>query len=369
MLTQNHTHMLAPSSLDELKELVTKHPKVLAVGGRTKSRLSAVDDSYQIISTQNLSGITEYNPAEYTFTALAGTRIKDIHAALKAKGQFLPCSALMRDSGATLGGAVASGLSGPGRFRFGGLRDFLLGVRYLDSHGQQITAGGKVVKNAAGFDIPKFMVGSLGRFGILTELTFKVFPRPSSLTTVRIQCANHQQASERIMRAAAARWELYAIDYLASEQALYLRLGGPTHAVAPITEDILTEWQGEATALTAEENDAFWHNIRELHWISPEGHMVKVPITPKIIPTLQSKLNELKGIEVHYSVAGNVAGISVPDSTTLPRVDHILCELNLSGMNIIGTADTPLWLGLQPLRQISQALKQALDPLAKFPAL
>ena len=73
---------------------------------------------------------------------------------------------------------MASGLSGPGRFRFGGLRDFLIGVQFVDGTGKLVRSGGKVVKNAAGFDLPKFMVGSLGRFGILTELSFKVFPAP-----------------------------------------------------------------------------------------------------------------------------------------------------------------------------------------------
>src|SRR4029450_4463398 len=92
-------------------------------------------------------------------------------AALAARGQSLRCDPFLLDAGATLGGTVAAGLSGPGRFRYGGLRDFILGVRFVDGLGRLMHMGGKVVKNAAGFDLPKFLVGSLGRFGVLAELT------------------------------------------------------------------------------------------------------------------------------------------------------------------------------------------------------
>ena len=90
------------------------------------------------------------------------------------------------DAGATLGGTVAAGVSGPGRFRFGGVRDFILGVRFVDGQGRLLRMGGKVVKNCAGFDLPKFFVGSLGRFGVLAEVTFKVFPAPASRLTLKL---------------------------------------------------------------------------------------------------------------------------------------------------------------------------------------
>ena len=80
------------------------------------------------------------------------------------------------------------GLSGPRRWRFGGLRDFILGIRFVDGRGRLVRGGGKVVKNAAGFDLPKLFVGSLGRLGILTEVTFKVFPEPPAFATLRVPC-------------------------------------------------------------------------------------------------------------------------------------------------------------------------------------
>ena len=106
-----------------------------------------------------LNGVLEYEPSEFTFTALAGTPVRDIAAILAERGQYLPFDPMLVGAGSTLGGTVASGLSGPGRFRFGGLRDFILGVRFVDGGGRLLRLGGKVVKNSAGFDVPKFFVG------------------------------------------------------------------------------------------------------------------------------------------------------------------------------------------------------------------
>src|SRR5207249_11250784 len=145
-----------------------------------------------------LRGISEYDPSECTFAALAGTPVREIAAALAERGQYLPFDPVLSEAGATLGGTVAAGLSGPGRFRFGGLRDFILGVRFVDGAGRLLRMGGKVVKNAAGFDLPKFFVGSLGRFGVLAEMTFKVFPRPASALTLRL-AANGSEATARML--------------------------------------------------------------------------------------------------------------------------------------------------------------------------
>ena len=164
--------------------MATTTPRLLAVGAGTKLKLSAVDGVK--VSTSGLSGILEYDASEFTFTALAGTPVREIAAALKERGQYLPFDPMLAEAGATLGGTVAAGLSGPGRFRFGGIRDFILGVRFVDGAGRLLRMGGKVVKNAAGFDLPKFFVGSLGRFGVLAELTFKVFPRGAATLTLRL---------------------------------------------------------------------------------------------------------------------------------------------------------------------------------------
>src|SRR5436190_11409249 len=116
---------------------------------------------------RHLSGMMEYDPAEFTFTALAGTPLAVVQKELAGNGQYLPFDPPLAAQGATLGGTVAAGLSGPGRLRYGGVRDFIVGVQWVDGSGTVIRGGGKVVKNAAGFDFPKLFTGSLGRLGIL----------------------------------------------------------------------------------------------------------------------------------------------------------------------------------------------------------
>jgi glycolate oxidase FAD binding subunit len=161
------TAALTPSSVAAFAEAVRVTPNLIVVGGGTKPRLAEANSIYTRVSTSGLCGIVEYQPDEYTITVLAGTPLREVIATLKAKGQFLPFDPLFVKAGATIGGAVAAGANGPGRFRFGGIRDFILGTRFVDGDGRVLRMGGKVVKNAAGFDLPKFLVGSLGRYGVL----------------------------------------------------------------------------------------------------------------------------------------------------------------------------------------------------------
>ena len=164
-------------------------------GGGTKPALSSVDAA-DVLDLSALVGITEYLPSEYTVTALAGTRLAEVESRLAAEGQYLPFDPLLVEAGGTVGGAVASGANGSGRFRYGGLRDFLLAVTFVDGRGEIVRGGAKVVKNAAGFDLPKLMVGSLGRLGVLIECTFKVFPHPERCATLRVAGLAFDEALE-----------------------------------------------------------------------------------------------------------------------------------------------------------------------------
>ncbi len=332
--------MITPASLTELCDAVLSAPRVLAVGAQTKPRLCKVDAVK--ISTLGLRGITEYEPSEFTFTALAGTSLSEIIATLAQSGQYLPFDPMLVDAGSTLGGVVASGLSGPGRFRFGGVRDFILGVRFVDGLGRLLRMGGKVVKNAAGFDLPKFFTGSLGRFGVLGEITFKVFPRPPSTLTLQVT------ADARTMIAAArSRWELDALDVLPDSNHLVMRLAGPDSALRAIAREILGKFPGEIIS-----NDC-WASLREFRWAHPNGVLLKAAITPDQIGSLLST-------RCHISAGGNVAFISLSSATELESIHFD--ALTLRG-------DAPLWIGQRQRPAIEAAVKEALDPQNRFPSL
>ncbi len=353
---------LTPSSLPELAEAVRSAPRVLAVGAGTKPRLTAVDAVK--ISVAGLSGIVEYDPSEFTFTALAGTPVRELAAALAEKGQYLPFDPFLAAAGATLGGTVAAGLSGPGRFRFGGLRDFILGIQFVDARGGCSTWAGKVVKNAAGFDVPKFFVGSLGRFGVLAECTFKVFPRPLSTLTLKLargrdgrlgpdpdRRRQHPLGTGRGRRAARRRHRPAAGRAGEGAGRDFPRGPGPL--------------PGET--LSAEAAQALWSDLREFGWAHPDGPLMKVALTPVLLPTLAQKLGGLPGFRLHASAGGNVAFISLPSADGAARVTEELRALGLSGLTLRGEA--PLWLGVTARPGIARAVKDALDPDHRFPLL
>ena len=349
---------VSPTTPAELAEAVRSAPRVIAVGAGTKPRLSRVAGDVVRISTAKLRGIVEYEPSEFTFTALAGTPLAEIVAALGERGQYLPFDPMLAEAGATLGGTVAAGLSGPGRWRFGGLRDFILGVQFVDGEGRLLRLGGKVVKNAAGFDLPKFFVGSAGRFGVLAELTFKVFPRPAALRTLRLD-AKDDAAKLRIMTAAAGtRWELDALDVALDEPAVFARLGGPAVALDVIVAEILGRFPGAAVA--EGESDKFWRGIAEFHWAHEGGTLAKVALTPAQLPDFSAWVRTQPDARGWVSTGGNTGYVSLAAGAKLSPAPW-------PGVTLRG--DGPLWLGPRRDFAVMHAVKSALDPQGRFPTL
>ena len=318
---------LTPATPEALAEAVRAHPRVLAIGARTKPRLSRMPAEVTLISTRALRGMVEYEPDEFTFTARAGTPVREIERELAARGQYLPFDPLWLDAGATLGGTVAAGLSGPGRFRFGGVRDFILGIRFVDGMGRLLRMGGKVVKNCAGFDLPKFMVGGLGRYGALAELSFKVFPLPAARLTLQLPTEGAEAAARVFTEAAGARWE--------------------------------------CEALAPDRAEALWAEVREFRWAHADGVLAKVALTPAAMPALDAAVRSLKGARLHFSVGGNLAFVSLPPAVALTALPERLRALGLAGLTLRGGA--PLWPGRHTIPAIAGAVKQALDPDNRFP--
>jgi glycolate oxidase FAD binding subunit len=153
-------------------------------GGGTKSWYGNVN-TFAKLDTRPYSGILEYQPEELVITACAGTPLKEIEAALAEKNQVLAFEPPHFGEAATFGGAIAAGLAGPGRISVGNLRDFVLGARILDGKGQDLSFGGKVMKNVAGYDVSRLLPGSMGTLSLLLEASVKVLPKPAASTTLR----------------------------------------------------------------------------------------------------------------------------------------------------------------------------------------
>ncbi|MBP8059816.1 MAG: FAD-binding protein [Chloroflexi bacterium] len=336
-----------------------QNPSLHVRGGGSKTALATL--APVLVDLSGLHGVLAYEPNEFTFTALAGTPIRTINELLGQHGQYLPFDPLLADKGATLGGTVAANSGGPGRYRYGGVRDFILGVQFVDGRGQLVQAGGKVVKNAAGFDIPKLMVGSLGQLGILLELTFKVFPQPQAYSTLKFTTDSLEAALNTMRRLFTAPLELDALD-LTPPATLWLRQGGVTATLRPRLLQ-LQQFVGGGDVLTTEEDLAFWHSRRELTWVPNGATVVKIPLTPQRIPALEAALAPYAP-ERHYSAGGNVAWVAWSESVN--ELSHLLHDQQLRGLALLGqTMNNPL-LGLPQANAFTHRVKTALDPDGKF---
>jgi glycolate oxidase FAD binding subunit len=138
-----------------------------------------------VVETMRLAGITDYEPADYVVAVRAGTRLRDLQAELGKHQQWLPIDPPGEEA-ATIGGLIAANRNGPRRLLYGSIRDLLIGIRVALPTGEVIKAGGKVVKNVAGYDLTKLFIGSLGAVGVIVEATFKISPSPSDGRTILV---------------------------------------------------------------------------------------------------------------------------------------------------------------------------------------
>jgi len=160
-----------------LAEAADDRRTIRITGSGTKSYLGDVGSTDVELSTERLAGVIDHVPADLTVTLGAGTRMADVAAALARAGQFLPFDPPHVDA-ATIGGIIAANSNGFWRARYGGVRDLLIGTRTALTDGTIARAGGRVVKNVAGYDLNKLLVGSLGTLGVIVEATLKVLPVP-----------------------------------------------------------------------------------------------------------------------------------------------------------------------------------------------
>ena len=132
-------------------------------------------------------GIIDYEARELVLTVRAGTPLTEVEAALQQENQMLPFESPHFGGGATIGGTVATGLCGPRRASAGAVRDFVLGARIVSGTGEDLSFGGRVIKNVAGYDVSRLMTGAMGTLGVLLDLSFKVLPRPADEITLQFE--------------------------------------------------------------------------------------------------------------------------------------------------------------------------------------
>jgi len=206
----------------------------------------------EALDTRGHAGIVSYEPTELVVTARCGTPLSELEAALEERGQCLAFEPPHFGPGATFGGCIAAGLSGPRRASAGALRDFVLGVKLIDGRARALTFGGQVMKNVAGYDVARLAAGSLGTLALIAEASVKVLPKPAAELTLRLELPEERSLE------AMNRWAAQPLPVSATawhEGELHVRLSGAAAAVRAAAQKM------GGVPLDAEQ--APWSGIRE----------------------------------------------------------------------------------------------------------
>jgi len=225
-------------------------------GGGSKDFYGEPAQDGETLSTAALSGIVSYEPSELVVTVRAGTPLAELEALLAAQGQCLPFEPPHFGGGATVGGMVAAGLSGPARASVGSVRDFVLGATLINGRGQVLVFGGQVMKNVAGYDVSRLLAGSMGTLGLIAEVSLKVLPVAPAEATLCFEMGQ-DEALRRLNEWGGQSLPLNASVWADDEgvPALYLRLRGAVAAVAAACQRLGGERLGDVAADWAASRD------------------------------------------------------------------------------------------------------------------
>ncbi|MGN8197542.1 glycolate oxidase subunit GlcE [Salinisphaera sp. RV14] len=255
----------------------SRSPLALTGGGSKPFLGEALDRDAAALELGAHRGIVSYDCGELVITARAGTPLAEIEAALDAEGQRLAFEPPHYGEAATLGGTIATGVSGPSRPYAGAARDFVLGTRIINGRGEVLRFGGEVMKNVAGYDLSRLMVGAFGTLGVLLEISLKVLPAPR-FTRTRVFEYDQAAAIERFNTWGLKPWPITGAYW--EDGRAYLRLSGAESSVRAAMETL----GGETLA----EDDTFWTDVREHRRVfftnnrSPLWRLSVAPATPPL---------------------------------------------------------------------------------------
>ncbi|HSE49387.1 MAG TPA: FAD-binding oxidoreductase [Terriglobales bacterium] len=284
---------VSPGSAEEVAAVLRKAAErrlaVAIAGGFTQQQVGDPPERAEfLLDTSRLSALIHYDPGDLTFGVGAGATLASVAAQLTQHHQFLPLDVAFAER-ATIGGLLATNASAPLRHGYGSLRDFCIGIHFVTGDGVVGKGGGRVVKNVAGFDLMKLMIGSFGTLAVITGASFKVFPGPRQTATYVARFASLTEAAafrDRIVRSALTPIRLEIISPRATEYIV--PHGDPRdpdhyHPPAPVpahetawrlaltasgSDAVLARYRrelGDARELTGREEDEFWSGLRDFH--------------------------------------------------------------------------------------------------------
>jgi len=388
-----------PATQSELARFMAENAagprqSICPVGGRTALHYGAAGEAHVQASLAELTRVVDYPARDMTITVEAGIRIDDLQAKLASEGQRLPID-IAQPGRATLGGALATNTSGPRRFGHGTFRDFVIGISAVDASGQLFKAGGRVVKNVAGYDLCKLLVGSRGTLAIVTQVTLKLRPRAETSALLWCQFSKLdliEQALQRLLQSAA---RLVAIEVLnlpaaklistaarcpTAPRASVLCLGveGATHEVDWQIDTLnreLKECGVDSTErISQPDADRMWEALTEFQTAADDPLTFQANLLPSHCVEFARRATEL-GVAVQMHAGNGIVVGQLPDeAATIEQTSMILGELRRLAHgargNVVVLRCDPEWKSRMPMCcdpepgwGLMRRLKTQLDPL------
>lgn len=388
-----------PASQTELSRFMTDNAstsqrQVFPVGGRTSlsvccpSSLSGIQ-----VCTSQLNRVIDYPVGDMTITVEAGMRIDELNEIISAEGQRLPID-VPQSNRATLGGVIATNTSGPKRFSSGTIRDYVIGTSAIDGTGNLFKSGGRVVKNVAGYDLKKMLVGSLGTLSIISQVSLNLRPKPETLSMVWFAFDSYQNIDRALEALITSGTRPTAIEYCNSKAArqiaaesrfelpcehnvICISYEGSSNEVKWQTNKIIDEWKEfsplSAQVVDPEHTTRLYNAFVEYQTSSDDPVTLKAVVLPSQMMKFVEAATELN-IAVQAHAADGIVFGHLPDSaSSLEDVKHILNQLKKepslqTGYLTIYQCESewaealPLFCSSPPGWSLMQEIKNALDP-------
>ncbi|MHB1200914.1 MAG: glycolate oxidase subunit GlcE [Polaromonas sp.] len=366
--------MVTNTGTEVLTSIVARVQSAAATGAPLRIRGGGSKDFYgqalngDILDMSAYAGVISYEPSELVVTVRAGTRLSELEALLAAQGQCLPFEPPHfqihgATAQATVGGMVAAGLSGPARASVGGVRDFMLGARLLNGRAELLTFGGQVMKNVAGYDVSRLLVGAMGTLGVITEVSLKVLPVAPAEATLKFRMSQ-AEALARLKAWGGQPLPLNASCWVgdAGVSTLYLRLRGAVAAVDAACRALGGERQDNAVVAP----DWMLCRDQQLPWFLGRGERdlwrLSVPQTAPVLDLPEPPLIEWHGAQRWVRAAPS-------DATRLREV-----AARAGGHATLFIANNDRYIRAEgrfdslkpPLDRIHRRLKREFDPAGIF---
>jgi glycolate oxidase FAD binding subunit len=261
--------------LEQVQAALADTRRLRIAGGGSKAFYTDQSGG-ELLDVSSHRGVVDYDPGELILHCRAGTPLEELRALLAENGQHLPFEPPAHGEAATIGGTVACGFSGPRRPWAGSLRDYLLGATLVNGHGHRLRFGGQVMKNVAGYDVSRLLAGSLGRLGVILDVSFKVLPLPASERTLEFVC-DQGEAIRSIADWSAQPLPLSGAAW--TDGTLTVRLSGAESEVAAAERRLAPD--------KATDDVAFWAELREhrLAFFSGDAPLWRLSV-PAHVPAL-----------------------------------------------------------------------------------